>query len=527
MVLGLLKLGFLLELVSHPVLTGFISAAAITIILGQVPAIFGEKNVGSGVANQIHDIIAKISQTKPITFAIGISGIFMLVAMQIIGQRYGKKNKFVWIVSIGRNAITILLFTIISFVVNKDIQTPIFDLTGKIPSGLLPPKAPDMALIAKVFQPSLAVFLAAALEHIAIAKSFGRRNNYTIDQSQELTFLGAANMLNSFMGGMAVGGAASRTAVNAESGVKSPLYGLFTAGTVLISIYALTGALFWIPKATLSAVIIVAVWSIIAHPSVFFGYWKVSVVDFTASQISFWVTLFVSAEMGIELATAFMVFSTILQTLFLKGKGVPKDEFNRYYPTSANGINYIPAGTAVVKFNHPIIFLNASHAKSSILDAVQTFHSGPSSALDSQAKNPDRPWNELGAQHIALLRHKANISFLETQNLPQIRVVILDLSGVIYVDETGIMALKDMKTELKAFAGDSVDIRFVGLKQHLIGKFERAGWKLTRNEHEVNAKDGGTVLYHAIWDAIAIPSKMLRNEEVEEKETFVSTEVNV
>ncbi|KAH9221764.1 sulfate permease-like protein [Leptodontidium sp. 2 PMI_412] len=471
LILGILKLGFLLELVSHPVLTGFISAAAITIILGQVPAIFGEKNIGSGAKNQIHDIFAKLPTTKPITFAIGFSGIVMLVLMQTIGQRWGKKSKVIWIVSIGRNAITILLFTVISYVLNKDIEKPMFDLTGKIPSGLLPPKAPDFALVGKVFQPSLAVFLAAALEHIAIAKTFGRKNNYTIDQSQELTF----------MGGMGVGGAASRTAVNSESGVKSPMYGIFTAGTVLISIYVMTGALFWIPKATLAAVIITAVYQMIAHPSVFFGYWKVSVIDFCASMIAFWVTLFVSAEMGIELATGFMVLSTILQTLFLKGKGVSTDDFHKYYPSGEGGIDYIPAGTAVVKFNHPIIFLNASRAKSSILDSVQTYNAGSPSEFTSPSKNPDRMWSELGARHIDLLRRKAGMSHLEEHNLPQIQVVVVDLSGVIYVDETGIVAMKDMKTELKTYGGENVELRFVGLKQHLLGKFERAGWKFMIN----------------------------------------------
>jgi sodium-independent sulfate anion transporter 11 len=198
LVMGLLKLGFLLEFVSHPVLTGFISAAALTIIIGQGPAIFGETNIGSGVANQIHDIFAKLPTTKTPTLLVGLTGILLLCVLQFLGKQWGKKNIAVWIISIGRNAITILLFTIISFAANKNLATPYFDLTGKIPSGLVAPKVPDLALVGKVFQPSLAVFIAAALEHIAIAKSFGRRNNYTIDQSQELTFLGVTNILNSF-----------------------------------------------------------------------------------------------------------------------------------------------------------------------------------------------------------------------------------------------------------------------------------------------------------------------------------------
>ncbi|KAI9049254.1 hypothetical protein LZ554_007101 [Drepanopeziza brunnea f. sp. 'monogermtubi'] len=528
LVLGLLKLGFLLELVSHPVLTGFISAAAVTIIVGQVPAIFGETDVGSGVANQIHDIFAKLPRTKPVTLAVGIVGVLMLVAMQVLGQRYGKRSKVVWVVSIGRNAITILLFTIISFVANRNIQTPIFALTGKIPAGLLPPRAPDMALVGRVFSPSLAVFLAAALEHMAIAKSFGRKNHYAIDPSQELTFLGVANVLNSFMGGMAVGGAASRTAVNSESGVKSPLSGLFTAGTVLVSIYALTGALFWIPKATLSAVIIVAVWSIVASPSVFVGYWHVSLIDFTASQIAFWVTLFVSAEMGIELATGFMLLCTILQTLFLRGQGLdPRDGLATHYPRSADsgsgsgsGIDHIPAGTAVVRFSHPIIFLNASRAKASILDTVQAFHSGapaPSSSSSRNQKDPDRLWNELGTQHIARLRKRyannnknispPHLSDAEDDDLPQIRLLVIDFSSVIYMDETGILALQDMQTELKAYAGTAVPIRFVGMMQHLVGKLERAGWEfshpsISSPQPQPQPQPGAVMLYHDMREAI-------------------------
>ncbi|CZR65479.1 related to sulfate permease SutB [Phialocephala subalpina] len=505
LVMGLLKLGFLLEFVSLPVLTGFISAAAITIILGQVPAIFGETNVGSGAANQIHDIFAKLPKTKPITFAVGISGIFLLCIMQYAGKKWGKTSKVVWIMSIGRNAITILLFSIISFFVNKDIKTPIFDLTGKIPAGLLPPKSPDLNLVGKVFQSSLAVFIAAALEHIAICKAFGRKNNYTIDQSQELTFLGVINILNSFFGGMAVGGAASRTAVNSESGVKSPLSGLFTTGAVLLSVYFLTGALFWIPKATLSAVIIVAVWGIIEFKELL-HYWKVSFADFAASQIAFWVTLFVSAEEGIETASAFMVAFTVLSIIFSKGQGITKSTFFQHYPSSSTreAIDELPSGTALVKMPHPIIFLNASRAKNSILDAVQTYHSGAPTAFTNKSKNPDRMWSELGAQHIELLRRKAGIPLNEAEYLPQVRTLVLDLQGVTYMDMSGIQALKDMQTELKAYAGGEVEMRFVGLRENLVGKLQRAGWKLVGENVAFDkwAKESGVVLFGTVRDAV-------------------------
>jgi len=294
-------------------------------------------DIGSGVANQIHDIFAKLGVTKPITLAIGISGIILLCILQFMGEKWGKKNKGIWVLSIGRNAIVILFFTIISFVVNHKRKVPLFDLTGKIPSGIVPPSNPNLTVVGKVFTKSLVVFIASALEHIAIAKAFGRRNGYAIDQSQELNSLGFINLLNSIFGGMAVGGAFSRTAVNSESGVKSPLSGLLTTSTVLISIYALTGALFWIPKATLSAVIIVAVYQVIVPVSVFHSYWKTSVVDFVGSQLSFWITLFVSAEMGIEISSAFMIAYSVARMVFTKAEAVGKKDFGEVYPGRREG----------------------------------------------------------------------------------------------------------------------------------------------------------------------------------------------
>lgn len=176
MIIGLLKLGFLLEFISVPVLSGFISAAAIVIMLGQIPSLFGI-NVPTGTAKIIHDLFAKIPQYDGPTAGVGLGGILMLYLMQKMGQRWGKKNKAIWLLALGRSAIVLILFTGISYAVNKDrASNPLFALSKVKSNGIATPRMPDAALIGKVFPRAIAPFIAAALEHLAIAKAFGRKN---------------------------------------------------------------------------------------------------------------------------------------------------------------------------------------------------------------------------------------------------------------------------------------------------------------------------------------------------------------
>lgn len=139
-----------------------------------------------GVAGQIHDFFVGLPKSKPLTIVVGFSGLVMLFGMQWIAKKWGKKNKAIWVMGIGRNAIVLVLFTAISFGVNNGLAKPLFDLTGTVPSGLQAPTLPNISLVQKAFTSSVAVFIASALEHIAISKSFARRNGYVIDESQEV-----------------------------------------------------------------------------------------------------------------------------------------------------------------------------------------------------------------------------------------------------------------------------------------------------------------------------------------------------
>lgn len=477
LIIGMFKLGFVLDFISIPVLSGFVSAAAIVIILGQVPALFGETGVGSGTSTIIHGFFVKLPQTKPLTFAIGISGIVLLVLMQQAGKRWGEQYRALWLISICRNAILLLIFTGISYGVNKDLKKPLFDVSNISSTSIKPPVLPSLSLAQKIAGRCIAVFVAVALEHLAIAKSFGRRHGYFIDESQELFFLGVSNFANGFFFTMPTGGAFSRTAVNSESGVKSPLGGFITSGFVILSIYFLTPALFWIPKATLSAIIITAVWQIVIPPSTFYTYWRTSLSDFIGSMISFWVTLFVSVEMGIATAVGFSVIVLILRIVFERIITVTPANMNSYYPQEVDGLPSssanLPHDTRIFKFKQSILFPNAYRTKKALLSTIQIYSSG----VETEPLPPaERLWNTSSNNDKAIEKARMEAGLIETPS--QLGVVILDLQNVAWIDTTGLQALADAKKDIKAFAGDEVVIRFVGMNRSVRTKFEMSGWKL-------------------------------------------------
>jgi sodium-independent sulfate anion transporter 11 len=510
--IGLLKLGFLLEFISVPVLSGFISAAAIVIMLGQIPSLFGI-TARSGTANIIHDIFAKLPQWDGATTGIGLGGILILVLMQKMGQRWGKKSKAVWLLALGRSAVVLVLFTGISYGLNKNRDDdPIWALSKVKSSGISNPKMPDGELIKKVFPRSIAPFIAAALEHLAIAKAFGRKNNYITDAAQELVYLGTTNFFNSFFSSMSVGGAMSRTAVNSDSGVKSPAYGVIAGGVVILSIFKLSPALYWIPKATLAAIIVTAVWHIVIPPKVFYGYWKTSLVDFIASMLAFWLTLFVSSEVGIGTAVGFSIAYHLLFAAFHRVTRVTS-----LSAVASSTPKVVPLDTQVFAIHQSMLFYNAYHIKNQCLDAIQTHNSGQVVTAEQQK---ERNWSVAGDKRAARLRTKAAI----VDEPVQIRIVVLDLSGMHNIDTTGLTALKDLKADVEKFGGKGTQMRLVGLNERVALRFGRFGWPVAdvaEIERSSEERKRITAVYGSVEQALVQRGRTFSEDDIQPVEVHI------
>ncbi|CAD6501431.1 BgTH12-01683 [Blumeria graminis f. sp. triticale] len=482
---GILRLGFILDFISLPVLSGFVSAAGFLTILSQIPALFGN-SAGAKTSEKVRDMFVKLPMAKPYDTLVGFSCILILVLIEQAGKRWGKKNKVIWILSTCRNAIVIVLFTLISFGINKDLETPKFELSKISAAKIETPRLPPTSLFRRLFFRSITIFVATALEHLAIGKTYGRRHGYKVDESQELVFLGISNLLNGFFPTMAGGGSISRSAVSADSGVKTPLSGIFTSGFVLLSLYFLTGALYWIPKATLSAVIITAVYSLLVGPSTFYSYWRVSLPDFIASMIAFWVTLFVSIEMGVALAVAFSVLHTLLRLAFSQVTTVKVQELSNMYPTSS-GLSpaltsAMSENTLIFAFKQPIFFLNAERIKAALLNSINQQRSCiPSDHSRSTSEHSitrrERLWCESkNSSSETLTQERTSASLSDVPSSPLI--IILDFTHVFSIDTTGIQALLDVQREIHAQAGPGIQWRLVSVQQHVRLRLERSGCNL-------------------------------------------------
>ncbi|KAI8299908.1 putative sulfate permease [Colletotrichum sp. SAR11_240] len=508
LMVGLLKLGFVLDYISVPVLSGFLSAAALTILLGQVGSLVGLSDVPSGTASIINNVFSRIPEMEPLTIAIGFSGIILLYALEFIGKRWGKKSAILKFICSSRAVIILFIFTTISFVVNKDKKTPLWAISKVKANGLRAPRIPATDLVSKVTTRAIAPLVASALEHLAIGKAFGRNNNYAIDESQELCYLGVANTINSLFGAMSVGGAMSRTAVNSECGVKSPMSGAFTAGFILLTLYKLSGALFWIPKATLSAIIIMAVIHIIGPVSLFYRYWRMSFPDFVASMLSFWVTLFVSTEMGIAFAVVFSIGYTLVQSAFPKvktfspmsGKSnmVPR---TMTAPASAPEDAFVPDDAMLISFTDSIFFPNAGRVKKSVIESVKVQFEPRMTTEQRERKSSDRSWSVASAKRIEMLRKRNNV----VPSNKQMTVMVWDLTHVPFVDVTGVQTLAELKEEVKQYVGKQMALRIVGMNNKARRRFARAGWKLVEDrEVDDEVLEDVDVVYErletALWD---------------------------
>ena len=303
------------------------TGSALNIAVGQVPALMGIQGFSNRDATYkvVINILKHLGRTN-LDAAIGLTALTMLYLIRFAcntgAKRMPSRAKMFFFLSTLRTAFVILLYTMISWLVNRHHhKKPKFSILGSVPRGFKHAGVPkvDRSIIRAFIGELPATVIVILIEHIAIAKSFGRINNYTIDPSQEMVAIGVTNLIAPFLGAYPATGSFSRTAIKSKAGVRTPLAGVITALVVLLAIYALPPVFYYISNASLSAVIIHAVGDLITPPNTVYQFWRINPIEVIIFFAGVIVTIFASIEDGIY--TTICVSVAVLLFRVVKAKG--------------------------------------------------------------------------------------------------------------------------------------------------------------------------------------------------------------
>jgi SulP family sulfate permease len=285
--LGAARFGFLVNFLSHPVLSGFTSAAALIIGLSQLKHLLG---IDLPRSNFIHEILwaagTRIGDVHPTTLLLGLGSILLLVGLRQ------------WNRSIPGALVAVAVTTVAVWALGLAQQG--VAIVGGVPSGLPSPSMPplDWGYVQQLAPSAFAIGLVGFMESIAVAKVYASRHRYEVDANQELIGLGLANIAGAFFSAYPTTGGFSRTAVNDEAGAQTNLAAIFSAGIIALTLLFLTPLFYYLPKAVLAAIIMVAVAGLVDWEEARY-LWRVDRRDFGLMALTFVATLALGIEQGI------------------------------------------------------------------------------------------------------------------------------------------------------------------------------------------------------------------------------------
>jgi len=414
---GLLKLGVLADFLSRPVLDGFVVGVAISIAVGQLDKILGFEPEGYDFVPEVLQFITHLNQIHIATFVIGM----ISLALLFILHKYAPK--------LPAPLIVLFLAIIASYLL--DFESYGIHIVGDIPMGL-----PDFGIPAglgleellAVAPGAFGVAMVAFAESVAIARAYATKYGYEVDANQELIAVGASNLGSGFSGAFTVDGSMSRTAAIEGAGGKSQMVSIIGAVSILITAAALTWLFYYLPEATLGAIVIHAVWKNINFSKIS-KYRSITTLDFVTAVVAMIGVLAFGLLEGLLLA-AFLGLIALLagtkqRNTSILGK-VPETNIYRSLEHNPEGETY--PGLLILRFDGSLFFANSHDFVVAVQRAV--------AATD-----------------------------------PKPKVLLIDGESINDIDATAVMTIREMEGQL---AKDGVEVWLAQIKTPVLDIMKRA-----------------------------------------------------
>lgn len=357
--MGYLRLGFMVNFLANPVISGFTSAAALIIGASQLKYLLGVDIAASqNLVQTLAALAGAGGQANAITLGMGIAGLAMLLALKR------------WLPKIPAALVLMILATLLVWLTDLDSQG--VAIIGTIPSGLPRLQMPvlDLDLTSQLVPLAITIALISFMESIAVAKKIAADQRYTIDSNRELMSLGASNLAVGFVGGYPVAGSLSRTAVNASTGARSQMSSLFTAAMLALVLVALTPLFYYTPKVCLAVIIMSALASLIdiKEPR---RLWRVNKKDLLILGLAFFATLVMGVQNGVLLGvmtSIALIFSRITRPPVVVFGQDAKTGALRNLERSPDA-QIIP-GLLIFRIDASLYFANASYLQDRIYESL-------------------------------------------------------------------------------------------------------------------------------------------------------------
>ena len=371
--MGLFRLGFIANFLSHPVISGFITASGLIIATSQVGGLLGIKTEGHAMPDLLMSIIENIGQINGHTVAVGFVALALLLWIRLDLKnwlaRFGvPKGPATVIVRAGP---VLVVFLTMAWSGLMELGAKGVSLVGQVPQGLPLLTLPSLNLdtVQQLLVPALIISIVGFVESISVAQTLAAKRRERISPNQELIGLGASNIAAAIGGGYPVTGGFARSVVNFDAGAATPAAGAFTAIGIAAATLLLTPFLALLPKATLSATIVIAVLTLVDF-SILARAWRYSKADFAAVALTLAGTLLLGVEIGISLG----VGASILIFLYRSSQPhaavvglVPGTE--HYRNVKRHKVDTVP-GVLSIRIDESLYFANAHYLEDLVIAQV-------------------------------------------------------------------------------------------------------------------------------------------------------------
>jgi high affinity sulfate transporter 1 len=366
---GVGRLGFVADLLSSPVRTGYLAGLALTIFVGQLPKLFGFSTDASGLVDEARAFIQNLDQTNPWALGIGLLSLAIILGLKRISPKTPG----------------ILIAVVVAIVISTvfDLAAKGVEVIGVLPQGFPLPSFPTAAAsdIPELFVAAIGISLVAIGDTISTSGAFATRGGYEVDENQELVGIGAGNLAVGFFSGFPITTSSSRTAVAFQSGAKTQLTGLASAALVLAMLIFVPGLVQAMPQPVLAAVVIAASISLFDVAELR-RLWGARKAEFGLAMASLLGVAFVGVLQGIVIAVVLSVFYIFKRAwspysaILGRAPGVHGYHDVQRFPDAQQ----IP-GLLIIRWSAPLFFANANQFRDRVRAAVKAAAPRPSWVL--------------------------------------------------------------------------------------------------------------------------------------------------